>query len=150
MAMAERATPAAAAPDWPGAPRYTGRARNRISLPVGGIGTGTVGFGGRGQFRDWELGNHPSKGLLSSLTFLACHVAGDGAERQARLLGGAIFDEEAEGWQGSAAPLAGLPRFGECEFQATYPFGRVVLSDPGFPLRASVEAFNPLVPGDAE
>ena len=30
---------------------------------VGGIGTGTVGFGGRGQFRDWELENHPSKGL---------------------------------------------------------------------------------------
>jgi non-lysosomal glucosylceramidase len=136
--------------DWPVARSYAGRARTRVSLPLGGIGTGTVGFGGRGQFRDWELENHPSKGLISPLTFFACHVRGEGIEPQARVLEGAIFDEEAEGWQGSAAPLAGLPRFGESEFRATYPFGRVVLSDPGFPLQVSVEAFNPLVPGDAQ
>ena len=49
---------------WPVARRYVGEDRVRVSLPVGGIGTGSVGFGGRGQFRDWELENHPSKGLL--------------------------------------------------------------------------------------
>ncbi len=61
---------------WPVARSYTGAELNRISLPLGGIGTGTVGFGGRGQFRDWELENHPSKGLTSALTFFACRVAG--------------------------------------------------------------------------
>jgi non-lysosomal glucosylceramidase len=135
---------------WPVARAYQGNDRTRISLPLGGIGTGTVGFGGRGQFRDWELQNHPSKGLNSALTFLACRIEGPGVETQARLLEGALFDEEVEGWQGASAPLAGLPRFAECEFQATYPFGRVILSDPQLTLRASVEAFNPLCPGDAD
>ena len=138
------------AESWPVARSYTAADLNQISLPLGGIGTGTVGFGGRGQFRDWELENHPSKGLTSALTFFACRIAGPGTPPQARICEGALFDEEVQGWQGSPAPLAGLPRFGECEFQAGYPFGRVVLSDPGFPVEVSVTAFNPLVPGDAE
>jgi non-lysosomal glucosylceramidase len=137
---------------WPVARSYTGAELNRISLPVGGIGTGTVGFGGRGQFRDWELENHPSKGLTSALTFFACRVAPPGSQgqAQARICEGALFDEEVEGWQGSPAPLAGLPRFGQCEFQASYPFGRVLLSDPDFPVEVAVTAFNPLIPGDDE
>ena len=133
---------------WPVACRYQGDDRVRISLPVGGIGTGTVGFGGRGQFRDWELENHPSKGLTSELTFLACRVKGCGSLPQARVLEGAVFDEEVEGALGSRASLAGLPRFAECEFETTYPFGRAVVADTHFPVRASVEVFNPLVPGD--
>ncbi len=135
---------------WPVARTYSGRDRSRISLPLGGIGTGTIGFGGRGQLRDWELENHPSKGLISPLTFLACQVSGASVAPQARILEGALFDEEVEGWSGSAAPLAGVPRFSGCEFQAAYPFGRVLLADPAFPLRATVQAFNPLSPGDAE
>ncbi len=138
------------AQDWPVARTYAGRDLARISLPLGGIGTGTVGFGGRGQFRDWELENRPSKGLTSPLTFFACRVRGATVPAQARILEGALFDEEVEGWQGSPAPLAGLPRFAGCEFQATYPFGRAVLSDPHFPVRVSVTAFNPLAPGDPE
>ncbi len=136
--------------EWPVARRYEGRDRLRISLPLGGIGTGTVGFGGRGQLRDWELENHPSKGLTAPLSFLACQVSGDGLAPQARILEGALFDEEVQGWTGSEAPLAGIPRFSGCAFEAAYPLGRVVLSDPGFPVEARVEAFNPLSPGDAE
>src|ERR1700679_2452578 len=127
---------------WPVARSYTGPDRNRISLPLGGIGTGTVGFGGRGQFRDWELENHPSKGLTSALSFFACRVAsaegGSGTPAQARICEGALFDEEVEGWQGSPAPLAGLPRFAQCEFQASYPFGRAVRADPVFPVAVAV------------
>ena len=55
-----------------------------------------------------------------------------------------------EGAEGSRAPLAGVPRFGECEFETTYPFGRAVLADPHFPVPARVEVFNPLAPGDEE
>jgi non-lysosomal glucosylceramidase len=143
---------------WPVARRYLDGDRARISLPVGGIGTGTIGFGGRGQLRDWELENHPSKGLTAPLSFLACHVAGTGAGAGpgsglapvARVLEGVLFDEEIGGAQGATAPLAGLPRFASCEFETAYPFGRVTLTDPGFPVVASVEAWNPLVPGDEE
>ncbi len=129
---------------------YRGRDRVCISLPVGGIGTGTVGFGGRGQLRDWEIENRPAKGQLAPLTFLACRVAGQGTPTVARILEGALFNEEIGGEQGSPAPLAGLPRFADCEFEAAYPFGRVLLSDPAVPLRAEVEAWNPLIPGDED
>ncbi len=129
---------------------YRGDDRTHVSLPVGGIGTGTVGFGGRGQFRDWELENHPSKGLTSELTFLACRVASAGAVPQARVLEGDLFNDEVEGAEGAPGELAGLPRFAQCEFQTTYPFARVLLSDPHFPVQATVEVFNPLVPGDEE
>jgi uncharacterized protein (DUF608 family) len=137
-------------PTWPVARAYEGGQLSRISLPVGGIGTGTVGFGGRGQFRDWELENHPSKGLTFPLTFFACRVAGSVDGTGARVLEGALLDEEVQGGQGSPAPLAGLPRFGDCTFEATYPFGRVVLADPEFPVRVRVTAVNPLVPGDED
>ncbi|RLD69152.1 MAG: hypothetical protein DRJ29_07575, partial [Bacteroidetes bacterium] len=33
-----------------------------IALPLGGIGTGTVSLGGRGELRDWEIMNVPGKG----------------------------------------------------------------------------------------
>src|SRR5580658_2205942 len=99
---------------WPAARRYLDRDRTRISLPVGGIGTGTVGFGGRGQLRDWELENHPAVGLAAPLTFFACHVSsGSGSSGSpgspgasnspgssgARVLEGALFDDEIGGAQ---------------------------------------------------
>jgi non-lysosomal glucosylceramidase len=135
---------------WPVACTYRGSDRVHVSLPVGGIGTGTIGFGGRGQFRDWELENHPSKGTRSMLTFLACQVHGSATPAQARVLEGDLFDEEVEGEQGTTAPLGGLPRFGDCVYETTYPFGRAVLADENFPVRASVEVFNPFSPGDED
>jgi uncharacterized protein (DUF608 family) len=132
---------------WPVARTYTGADRVHISLPLGGIGTGTVGFGGRGQFRDWELENHPSKGLTAPLTFFACRTSGPGLATQARILEGALFDDEVEGWQGAGGPLAGIPRFSECVFETTYPMGRVRLADPALPIEVELEAFNPFCPG---
>jgi non-lysosomal glucosylceramidase len=63
---------------------------------------------------------------------------------------GGTFRRRGRGRTGSGAPVAGLPRFRNCHYEATYPFGRAVLSDKGVPVRASVEVFNPLVPGDEE
>jgi non-lysosomal glucosylceramidase len=136
--------------EWPVARRYEGSDRLRVSLPVGGIGTGTVGFGGRGQFRDWELENHPSKGLAAPLTFLACRASTQGSAPIARILEGDLFDEEIEGALGSPVGMAGIPRFEQCSYQTSYPFGQVSLQDRSFPLQVAVEAFNPLWPGDVE
>ena len=34
---------------------------SNVALPLGGIGTGGVSLGGRGELRDWEIANKPAK-----------------------------------------------------------------------------------------
>ena len=54
---------------WPSLRTYTGRHLRRIALPLGGIGTGTVSLGGRGNLRDWEIVNRPAKGFHPGTAF---------------------------------------------------------------------------------
>ena len=57
---------------------YTGRHLAMIAFPLGGIGTGSISLGGRGQLRDWEIFNRPDKGQFAQLR-LPLHL---GAARQ--------------------------------------------------------------------
>jgi len=50
-------------PAWPVLTTYDQNHLTCIALPLGGIGTGTVSLGGRGDLRDWEVGNRPAKGF---------------------------------------------------------------------------------------
>jgi non-lysosomal glucosylceramidase len=135
---------------WPVLRSYRGVERRSVSLPLGGIGTGSVGFGGRAQFRDWELENHPAKGSVAGGTFLAVRWAAQGLAPEAFVLEGEMFPEEVEGPLGARAPLAGLRRFRHCVFETAYPYGRALLEDPEAPLQALVEAWSAFVPGDEE
>ena len=47
---------------WPVLRHYDQEHLLNIALPLGGIGTGTVSLGGRGELRDWEIMNKPAKG----------------------------------------------------------------------------------------
>ena len=47
--------------DWPVLKHYDKEHLFQIALPLGGIGTGTVSLGGRGELRDWEIMNVPGK-----------------------------------------------------------------------------------------
>ena len=127
----------------------------RIALPLGGIGTGTVSIGGRGDLRDWEIMNRPAKGFVPCGTGHNCHPSiilsvADGSERVTRLLEGPLDHWEYEGCIGSGATNHGLPRFADCSFDASYPFGCVNLADPDVPLRVTIEAFNPFLPCDPD
>ena len=50
--------------DWPVLKIYDQDHLAKIALPLGGIGTGTVSLGGRGDLRDWEIMNRPAKGFV--------------------------------------------------------------------------------------
>ncbi|MCY3693936.1 MAG: GH116 family glycosyl-hydrolase [Chloroflexi bacterium] len=140
---------------WPVLTSYPQDRLRAIGMPLGGIGTGCVSLGGRGQLRDWEIVNRPAKGFsprqrLGSATFFAIWLkAGDG-EPQALSLEGTIDQADYEGFRGSEIPNHGLPHWRECSFHAAYPFGQVCLSDPAVPASVRIEAFNPLIPGDAD
>ena len=136
---------------WPVLTRYDENHLARIALPLGGIGTGTVSLGGRGDLRDWEIVNRPAKGFTPENGFFALRVGEEnGREIVTRCLEGPLDPGLYEGGFGSPARNHGLPRFRQCAFEAAYPFGQVVLSDPGVPVLVRLQAFNPLVPGDAD
>lgn len=136
--------------DWPVLRSYSGRHLRRIALPLGGIGTGTVSLGGRGDLRDWEIMNRPAKGHTPDRAFFALWVQAPGQEPVTRCLEGNIPPEDYEGAMGCLAPNHGLPRFRQCRFKTAYPLAQVELRDLQVPVKVRLEAFNPLIPADSE
>lgn len=140
---------------WPVLRRYEGRQLDKIAMPLGGIGTGTLSLGGRGDLRDWEVMNTPRKGFVpgGGLGFhprpsavLWCQAAK--GVPVARLLEGPLGEHQCEGMWGSTAPNHGLPRFARATFNTAYPLAEIELADRQVPVRVALRAFNPFVPGD--
>jgi len=137
-------------PTWPVMTTYDADHLQRIALPLGGIGTGTVSLGGRGDLRDWEIMNRPAKGYRPDRAFFAVWTQPAGGPASACTLEGPIEAAAYEGGFGTYTPNHGLPHFARAAFAAAYPFGQVLLSDPEMPVDVRLEAFNPLVPADAD
>jgi uncharacterized protein (DUF608 family) len=139
---------------WPILKHYDHAHLARIALPLGGIGTGTVSLGGRGNLRDWEIGNRPAKGFTPTVArvgpFFALYARAGDDPATLRLLEGPLELTEYEGQSGAPVPNHGLPRFRECAFDAAYPLGQVSLHDDDVPLDVRLDAFNPLAPPDAD
>jgi non-lysosomal glucosylceramidase len=137
--------------DWPFLKHYDQDHLARIALPIGGIGTGTVSLGGRGDLRDWEIANRPAKGFNPGPAFFVIRVGMPDGKNITRLLQGPVEYSDYEGASGARGYVSpGLPRFRSCSFDAGYPFGQVNLSDPAVPVKVRVRAFNPLVPTDPD
>ncbi len=134
---------------WPVLTRYDQNHLTTIAMPLGGIGTGSVSLGGRGDLRQWEVVNRPSKHFIPEHTFFALYTRMSNGRTISKALEGPL-EPPYEGADGSKAPNAGLPRFRSCEFAAAYPLGQVLLSDPHVPVSVRMQAFNPLIPTDAE
>ena len=122
----------------------------QIGLPLGGIGTGVVSLGGRGNLHDWEIVNRPAKGFDLEQTFFSLYTRSADGRTTAHALEGVIPPADYEGARGATIPNHGLPRFRNCSFAAAYPFGTVNLSDADVPLSAKLEAFNPLIPAESD
>lgn len=121
-----------------------------VAFPLGGIGTGTVSLGGRGQLRDWEIFNHPAKGSILPFTFFALWFRPEGGEAGARIMERQMLPPFDEGGGIPPSRMAGLPRFREAAFLGEYPFAWLELSDPAVPLRLRLRAWNPMIPLEPE
>jgi non-lysosomal glucosylceramidase len=135
--------------NWPVLKHYDQSHLVNISLPIGGIGTGTVGLGGRGELRDWEIMNVPAK-KFNGGQFFSIYVKSDGKLPKTKSLLGPIHPSEYQHFEGSPVSNAGLPRFSSASFDAAYPFGQVNLQDDSLPVSVKIKGYNPFIPGDVK
>ncbi len=129
-----------------GARSFSGRQLAEIAFPLGGIGTGTVSLGGRGDLRDWEIFNRPNKGRSLPFTFVALWARQPGAAPVVRVVEGPLQPpfRGGSGYQRSGAQ--GLPRFRGATFRGAYPFAEIAFEDDALPVGVVLEAFNPMIP----
>ncbi len=121
---------------------------SEIAFPLGGIGTGTVSLGGRGELRDWEIANKPDKGRMLDNSFFALWFREEGSAPRTMILESELRPPYRGAFGIPRGGLPGMPRFHQGRFLGSYPFARVELSDPSVPLRPTLEAFNPFIPGN--
>ena len=71
---------------WPIIKHYDQKHLSQIALPIGGIGTGTISLGGRGDGKDWEIVTRPAKGFNPGSPFFAIRVKPAGGSTKVRAL----------------------------------------------------------------
>lgn len=129
---------------------FTGDALKEVAFPLGGIGTGTLSLGGRGQLRDWEIFNRPAKGRDLPYTFFAVWARPEGGAAVARVAERRLLPPYVDGRGLQPSRVAGLPRLGEATFHGEYPLARIDFQDDALPVRLSLSAWNPMVPLDED
>lgn len=140
---------------WPMLKHYDSAHLRQIALPLGGIGTGTVSLGGRGELRDWEIMNVPGKGFSTVMKsnntpFFTLYVKPHGGESITTMLAGPLYDDEYLDCEGRPVNNFGMPRFENASFDAAYPFGQINLKDKAIPAKVRIKGFNPLIPCNAD
>lgn len=126
---------------------YSGDRLREIAFPLGGIGTGSVSLGGRGNLLDWEIFNRPEKGSAMDYSLFAIWAKRPGGRPVARVLERRLDAPFRGGGHGvSQRQLSGLPRLAETEFEGTYPFATVRFRDGSLPVNVELEAWNPFIP----
>jgi non-lysosomal glucosylceramidase len=121
-----------------------------IAFLLGGIGTGNVSVGARGQLRDWEIFGTAGKGNFIPNTFFAIRTESAGTGAQAKVLESRLHPPFSKARGFVDHEVAGLPRFDRATSRGEYPFFTVELSDEELPVRVSMESFTPFVPLDAD
>jgi non-lysosomal glucosylceramidase len=126
--------------------RFTGAQLGEIAFPIGGIGTGTVALGGRGEFRDWEIFNRPNKNKSLPFTFVALWARHSDGTPMVKVVEAPLRPPFRGGDGVPRSGAQGLPRFEGATFNGAYPFAEITFEDDSLPVAVTLEAFNPFVP----
>lgn len=121
-----------------------------LAFPLGGIGTGNVSLGARGDLRDWEIFNHAGKGTLFPNTFFAIRAQAGDQPAVTKVLEGPVQPPHTLSHGYHPVTGAGLPRFRESTLRGEYPFVTIQFRDPELPVDVYLEAFTPLIPLNPE
>jgi len=125
---------------------FTGKALMTIAFPIGGLGTGNITLGGRGEIRELEIFNRPDKGRYPDFTFFSIWAREDGKQPVAKILERRLFSPYVA-WMGIPRnQLPGVSRFEEVIFKGEYPFAYLQFEDEEVPAEVKLEAYNPFIP----
>ena len=116
----------------------------------GGIGTGNISVGARGQFTDFEIFGTPAKGMRSPYTFFAISTRSASGENCVKALEGEMVPPYHHSHGFHPWEVGGLPRFSKVKFSSQYPFVNVELEDENMPVKAMLEAFTPFIPLESD
>lgn len=125
---------------------FTAESLKEIAFPIGGIGTGTVSLGGRGQLRDWEIFNRPAKGKGLMYTFPAIYARTESGDTIVRVLESQLQPPFINAGGLPPHEVPGLPRLHSAIFTGEYPFAHVEFRDSHLPLKVELTAFSPMIP----
>ena len=114
---------------------YSGEQLGAIRLPVGGIGSGLIQLDGTARLAIWQIFNNHVHQTVPHSFFAVRTQAGKG-----KPVVRALQTEP-------AGPFAAMK---ELTFRGEYPYGWYTFDEPAPGVRVTLEAFNPLVPGDAK
>ena len=130
---------------------FSGRHLARISCPLGGIGTGGIGLGGRGNLQDWQIFNRPDIGNALECAFPSLWIKTGAASPYKVILERRLLPPYDLGQQGlGLASVPGLPRLAEARFIGSFPTSRIEFEDRDCPVNIALEAFSPFQPLDAD
>jgi uncharacterized protein (DUF608 family) len=110
---------------------YRGEYLEAISLPVGGIGAGTVQLNGRAERHVWQIFNNTTQARIHD-SFFAIRTRAKGGQPVIRAL--------------QTTEVGPFPAMASLEFRGEYPFGWYDFDDPELPIRVGMEAFSPMIP----
>ena len=129
---------------------YSGRALSQIGFPLGGIGTGSISLGGRGQLRDWEVYNRPDKGRSPDYAFASIWLKSENSKPVAHVLEAPLMPPFSSQSGLGPANAPGLSRLQGATFTGEFPLAHIEFHDSRLPVRVSLEAFSPFIPLDPE
>jgi len=108
---------------------FTGTQLSQIAFPLGGIGTGCISLGGRGQLRDWEIFNRPDQGLSPGYVFPSIRVQQGSSAPFVSVLEARLRPpyQGAFGLGSNSAP--GLQRLESARFTGEFPLAHIAFRD---------------------
>lgn len=129
--------------------KYPGTA-GCVDFLLGGIGTGNVSLGARGNLTTWQIFNQPGQRNTMPYTFFSLWAQTEKGQKVARVLEGK-FNPPFNKSQGFFRnEMAGLPRFDSTEMSVEYPFVNLKFADDSMPVQVELEAFTPFIPLNAD
>ncbi len=149
---------------WESEPRvYRASEHPAAVMPLGGLGTGTIGLHCDGSLRQWQIFNQVNHDCYVPGSVFAVRAQPEGSAAVTRLLVAEAGENPAEV---EPAPLVtdhiypdglrdmcaafGLDRVANTEMRGDYPIARIRYLDDALPVEVELEAFSPMIPLDDE